>query len=126
MEDGVEFLEDGCIVLLGRLDRIVKIEEKRLSLPEMESWLAQHSAVTAAAVAPVTIGLRTMVGAVVVAKSGHPDNRKDLVAALKAHLRQKYDDVLLPRHWRFVESLPYSERGKLAVEDLVALLSTPL
>lgn len=125
MEDAVEIREDGGFALLGRLDRIAKIEEKRLSLPEMESWLTRHSAVAAAAVATLPIGSRTIVGAVVVTKEGHKACRKDMVRALKSHLGQKYDDVLLPRRWRFVENLPYSERGKLAVDDLVALLSTP-
>lgn len=126
MEDAVELGEDGRFTLRGRLDRIVKIEEKRLSLPEMEAWLAQHPAVAAAAVAPVPVGRRTVVGAVIVAQGKPAPDRKMLVGALKAHLGQKYDDVLLPRRWRFVDRLPYSERGKLAIGDLVALLSTPL
>lgn len=126
MEDAVEFGPDGSFVLRGRLDRIVKIEEKRLSLPEMENWLDRHPAVAAAAVVPVPMGRRTVVGAVVVPRSGLPEDRKDLAATLKDHLKQRYDAVLLPRRWRFVERLPYSERGKLAVDDLLNLLSKPL
>ncbi|HZX32590.1 MAG TPA: AMP-binding protein [Rhodocyclaceae bacterium] len=126
MEDAVEFAPDGSFILRGRLDRIVKIEEKRLSLPEMESWLDRHPAVATAAVVPVPMGRRTMVGAVVVLQPGLPEDRRSLVTTLKDHLGQRYDDVLLPRRWRFVERLPYSERGKLAVDDLVNLLSTPL
>jgi acyl-coenzyme A synthetase/AMP-(fatty) acid ligase len=125
MEDAVEFSADGRFILRGRLDRIVKIEEKRLSLAEMEAWLGQHAAVAAAAVAPLRIGPRTVVGAVVVVRDGSPADRKGLVATLKAHVRQKYDGVLLPRRWRFVAQLPYNERGKLAVESLVNLLSSP-
>lgn len=137
MEDAVEFGGDGRFALRGRLDRIVKIEEKRLSLPEMEAWLARHAAVANAAVAPLQIGTRTVVGAVVAVR-GVPgagaqggiqgacaEPRKRLIAALKIHLRQKYDAVLLPRRWRFVEQLPYNERGKLPAENLVALLNAP-
>jgi acyl-coenzyme A synthetase/AMP-(fatty) acid ligase len=40
MDDGIELMPDGRFRLLGRLDRVVKIEEKRLSLPEMEARLA--------------------------------------------------------------------------------------
>jgi acyl-coenzyme A synthetase/AMP-(fatty) acid ligase len=126
MEDAAEIDSDGRFVMRGRLDRIVKIEEKRLSLPEMEAWLATHAAVTNSAMVPIRIGERTVVGAVVVTRGCRPEDRKTLVAALKDHLRQKYDNVLLPRRWRFVEQLPYNERGKLAVENLVTLLSTPL
>lgn len=126
IEDGVAFSTDGSFQLNGRLDRIVKIEEKRLSLPEMETWLASHALVSAAAVAPVGIGRRTMVGAVVVTRPDAPQSRREIVAELKRHLSRKFDDVLLPRRWRFVEALPYNERGKLQARDLVALLSTPL
>lgn len=129
MEDAVEFNDDGTFHLRGRLDRIVKIEEKRLSLPEMEAWLAQHAAVANAAVVPLKIGTRTVVGAVIAVQEVHgasAEHRKQLIATLKTHLRQKYDTILLPRRWRFVEQLPYNERGKLAAENLVALLNTPL
>lgn len=126
MEDAAEIGSDGRFVMRGRLDRIVKIEEKRLSLPEMEAWLAQHAAVTNSAVVPLQLGTRTVVGAVAVVRDGYAEQRKELIAALNAHLRLKYDSVLLPRRWRFVEQLPYNERGKLAVENLVTLLNTPL
>jgi acyl-coenzyme A synthetase/AMP-(fatty) acid ligase len=126
MEDMADLHADGRFTLSGRLDRIVKIEEKRLSLPEMEAWLAAHAAVGGCAVAPVSVDGRTFVGAVVVASPAHRIDRKSLVVMLKEHLRQKFDPVLLPRRWRFVEQLPYNERGKLPIETLVTLLNTPL
>lgn len=121
MEDTVEFDEAGRFRLLGRLDRIVKIEEKRLSLPEMEGALLEHSAVKAAAIAPVTLAGRTLVGAIVVPKIQSHD-RKSLIKALREHLRLRFDNVLLPRRWRFVDVLPYNERGKLVASELTRLL----
>lgn len=125
MEDAAEFDGDGRFALRGRLDRILKIEEERLSLPEMETWIAQHGAVTAAALVPVAIGRRTVLGAVVATTEGRRRSRKSLVADLRTHLRQKYDEVLLPRRWRFVEHLPYNERGKLVFDDLMRLVNSP-
>ena len=124
MEDAADLSADGSFVLRGRLDRIVKIEEKRLSLPEMEAWLADHPAVAVAAVAPLTLSGRTLVGAVVVPHPAAPE-RKALIETLRQHLQQRFDAVLLPRRWRFVDALPYNERGKLAAAELVRVLETP-
>jgi acyl-coenzyme A synthetase/AMP-(fatty) acid ligase len=127
MEDTAELHGDGRFSLGVRLDRIVKIEEKRLSLPEMETWLAAHTAVAACALAPMQIEGRDFIGAVVVPHPGHgAEQRKLLVEKLKDHLCSKFDRVLLPRRWRFVEQLPYNERGKLPAESLLAVLNTPL
>jgi acyl-coenzyme A synthetase/AMP-(fatty) acid ligase len=125
MEDCADLQEDGRFILHGRLDRIVKIEEKRLSLPEMETWLAEHDGVAECAIAPLPIEGRTFVGAVVVAHAGCANDRKAFVSALGEHLRRKFDPVLIPRRWRFVDRLPYNERGKLAVESLVNVLVLP-
>ncbi|EXI65563.1 MAG: Surfactin synthase subunit 3 [Candidatus Accumulibacter adjunctus] len=125
LQDAVELAADGTFILRGRLDRVVKIEEKRLSLPEMEAWLAGHPGVAAAAVAPVAISGRTLVGAVVVAAAAAPQ-RKVLIESLRQHLGQRFDPVLLPRRWRFVDALPYGERGKLLLNDVARLLeATP-
>lgn len=126
MEDAVSIDADGRFTLLGRLDRIVKIEEKRLSLPEMERWLASHPAVHDCAIASLRIGERVVVGAAVIAREATAERRKELIALLRDHLRQRFDNVLLPRRWRFVERLPYTDRGKLSPEHLESLLNAPL
>lgn len=119
LEDAVEFLDDGRFRLLGRLDRIVKIEEKRLALPEMEKRLAAHPFVREAAVVPLDSanGRRTVVGALIVPSDAGSrmlaQDPRALTAALTAHLAAAYDHVLLPRRWRFAAGLPVDERGKL-------------
>ena len=54
----IAFDADGRFRLAGRLDRVVKLDGKRVSLPELEARLALHPYVGAAAVAP----LRTLPG----------------------------------------------------------------
>ena len=129
MDDRIELLADGRFRLCGRLDRVVKIEEKRLSLPDMEARLGEHAWVTAAAAVPL-VGRRQTVGAVVVlspAGRAHLEatERRLVVATLRAHLERYFDRVLLPRRWRFVESLPVDERGKLTQAALQAVFESP-
>nr|WP_250207706.1 AMP-binding protein [Curvibacter sp. CHRR-16] len=122
MDDAVELLPDQRFVLKGRLDRTIKLEEKRLSLPDMEAKLAQYPGVRAAAVVllPATAGTRPVLGAVLQWES---PTLATLVLrqALRAYLDQYFDRVLLPRRWRFVDQLPYNERGKIPPAALLAL-----
>ncbi len=127
-EDAAELLADGRFRLLGRLDRIVKIEEKRLSLADMEARLAGHPWVREAALV-VLVGRRQTLGALLVLSE---DGRKILDAkgraacaqALRRHLSRWFDAVLLPRQWRYHDALPYNERGKLAIVDLIRQFDT--
>ena len=126
MEDAAEPLPDGRFRLLGRLDRIVKVEEKRVSLPELEAALEAHPWVHRAAIARVE-GPRTILGAAVVLTPGlahlsHEDRHR-LGQTLRRHLAQCFEPVAIPKRWRFVEELPYNERGKLTPQALAALFA---
>ena len=128
MDDGVDMLPDGKFKLLGRLDRVVKIEEKRLSLPEMESLLTTHSWVNAAA-ATLLSGRRQSVGVVVelsieglqqLARHG----RSYVSQQLKQHLSERFEPVLLPKQWRFLEQMPINAQGKLTVATISGLFTS--
>ena len=124
MDDAAELLPDGRFLLRGRLDRVVKVEGKRLSLPQLEQLLARHDWVGAAcAVAlpgPQRVGVvvvPTAAGAAALRSAGQRAVRE----ALRTHLASALEPSVLPRSYRFVEALPYDERGKLsaaAVERL--------
>ncbi len=120
--DTAELLEDGRFRLLGRGDRIVKIEEKRLALAEMEARLATHPWVGEAALV-VLRGRRQTLGAVLrLSAAGRlalaNTGRAACARELRRHLGHWYDAVLLPRQWRYPDTLPYDERGKLPLVNL--------
>jgi acyl-coenzyme A synthetase/AMP-(fatty) acid ligase len=128
MDDAIELLPDGRFHLLGRVDRVVKIEEKRLSLPEMELQLVRHAWVNSA-VAIALSSRRQMVGAAIelTAEGQHmlmQHGRRMVTQQLKTHLAQYFDAVLLPRHWRFVDQLPMSAHGKLTYAAITALFTS--
>ena len=128
MDDGAEILADGRFLLKGRLDRVVKIEGKRLSLPEVEQRLRQHSWITEAGAVPLQ-GRRQTVGVVATlsAKGLHQLSvigKRETVKVLRHHLAIFFEPVLLPRHWRFPANMPVNERGKLTLANLAALFET--
>jgi acyl-coenzyme A synthetase/AMP-(fatty) acid ligase len=100
----------------------VKIEGKRISLPELEHALRQHPWVLDAAVVPLAGG-KELLGAVVVLREASRlrEGREPLVGALREFLLQRFERVLVPRQWRFPERLPADERGKLTASGLGAM-----
>jgi len=129
MDDGIALMADGRFRLLGRLDRVVKIEEKRLSLPDMESRLLAHAWVDSAAAVALN-GRRQSIGAVVVLNAQgkaalQASGKRAVAQMLRTHLADHFDAVLLPRHWRFPDQLPTNERGKVAAAALAALFDLP-
>ncbi|MGH7293014.1 MAG: AMP-binding enzyme, partial [Myxococcota bacterium] len=127
MGDRAELVGDGGFRLLGRADRVVKIGEKRLALPEMESVLRTHPHVTDAALVPFELAGDTRVGAVVALSDAgqaalEAQGRRALGAALGEHLAAYWDRVLLPRAWRYVAELPRDAQGKTPHAALVELL----
>jgi len=126
MGDRVEMLEDGRFLLLGRADRIVKIGEKRLSLPAMERDLSMHPRVEEVALVVLDrCGDPRVHAAVVLDDVGMRElragGRRRLSASLSRHLAGRWDRVLLPRVWRYVGELPRDTQGKLPRARLAAL-----
>ncbi len=127
MDDAVELLADGRFHLRGRLDRIVKIEEKRLSLPDLEARLGAHPWVATAAAVALAGRRQTIGAALVLTAEGRAQlaarGRRAAALELRRHLAEHFEAVLLPRRWRFPEQLPLDERGKLTQAALAALFA---
>ncbi|HVH07863.1 MAG TPA: AMP-binding protein [Myxococcota bacterium] len=119
MGDLAEVAADGRFVLAGRGDRVVKIGEKRLALPEMESRLREHSFVSDAALLALERqeGELRVAAAVVLAEPGRralaEQGRRAVSARLCDDLAASWDRVLLPRTWRYVDALPRDAQGKV-------------
>lgn len=116
-DDRADIQSDGRFELLGRADRIVKIEEKRLSLDELEQQLSTHAYIKRC-YALTLQGNRTVVGCVCeLSQSGKQayseHNKRYVNQVLKQHLSQYFEAVLLPRKWRYVETIPQNSQGKI-------------
>ncbi|MGB8423322.1 AMP-binding protein [Paraburkholderia sp.] len=124
-DDKIAFDADGRFRLQGRLDRVLKLDGKRVSLPELEARLALHPYVAQAAIVPLEGASRERVGAVVAlteagSEALRAEGRVPLAQTLRRHLAEYFDVVVLPRHWRFRLTLPFDSRGKLPVAAVAA------
>lgn len=127
--DAARFTEDGRFELLGRLDRIVKLEEKRISLPLLEQALATHDWVSEARFGVVRENRASLGALVVLSASGvhalRNQGRRALTHALRQHLVPHCEALALPRRWRLLTQLPLNPQGKLPQAQVEALLVAP-
>ncbi|MDF3888453.1 AMP-binding protein [Cupriavidus basilensis] len=115
--DRVQPAGEGGFTLAGRADRIVKIEEKRVSLTQVEQTLSASPLVQEARVVLLELDVGTRLGAVVVPSASGAailagKGRAALLAALRECLAQAVHAVALPRRWSFAETLPCNTQGK--------------
>lgn len=124
--DAARIAADGRFELLGRLDRIVKLEEKRISLPMLEQALAAHDWVAEARLGVVQENRASLGALLVLSESGlfalREHGRRGLTENLRKHLSQHCEALALPRRWRLLRQMPLNSQGKLAQADVEALL----
>jgi 3-hydroxymyristoyl/3-hydroxydecanoyl-(acyl carrier protein) dehydratase len=125
LPDRVEFDDQGGFRLCGRIDRIVKVEGKRVSLALIERLLQDHAWVKA--VRALTI-IRARIETAIVLQLNdvgkaqlQASGRKAIIAIFKDILAPDFETVVLPRRWRFVEQMPFNQQGKLPLENLQIL-----
>ncbi|AZD27257.1 acyl-CoA synthetase family protein [Pseudomonas chlororaphis] len=127
--DAARIAADGRFELLGRLDRIVKLEEKRISLPMLEQALAGHAWVAEARLGVVRENRASLGALLVLSEQGlhalRNQGRRALTQALRQHLSQHCEALALPRRWRLLRQLPLNSQGKLPQADVEALLLAP-
>jgi acyl-coenzyme A synthetase/AMP-(fatty) acid ligase len=127
--DLIEVDCDGGFRLLGRADRIAKIEGLRVSLGDFEARLAELEGVADAAI--VVLGTDTLYlgGVVVLDAAGRTElatcGEFYLGRRLRRELSRKLPSAALPRCWRFVPTLQTGPLGKTSAAYLAALFDVP-
>lgn len=127
LDDRLTLRADGRFLLQGRSDRIVKIEEKRLSLTALEQGLEALPWVSASHAFALT-GRRDVVAAVLTLSAAGKallaeEGRAGLIKRLRAALAERFDAVALPRKWLFAEPVPVNAQGKVDQALLAALMN---
>jgi acyl-coenzyme A synthetase/AMP-(fatty) acid ligase len=113
----------------GRVDRIVKLAEKRLSLFEVENLCNSLSFVrqAVALIVPANTGATRAHLALVIELT---ETGQHMLVSLGKHavnqqikqaLAARFETVLLPRRFRYVDQLPFNAQGKLPLQQLELL-----
>jgi len=131
MGDGVAFAPDGRhFTLYGRTDRLVKIAEQRVSLPEMEAKMCALREVAEAALGVVEGPHGPFLGAVIVPQKGWTDlktrGKRACARALRAQFLLFFPKGTVPRKYRFVHELPRNAQGKVQASAIREILSSQM
>lgn len=116
------------LALHGRSDRIVKLEDKRVSLNRLEHALLAHDWIDDAYCALHPQYRRVAVWAALSAagkQAFRQHGRAAVIAVLKERLAVFADAVALPRYWRFASSLPRNAQAKIRRQDFEEALLHP-
>ncbi len=117
--------------LLGRNDKIVKVEGKRLSITAMENRLLAEDGISEARILTLDHTVsdkykRLEIGAALVLNEQGEQQlarigRRAFSLLLKEKLLQQFERPLLPRKWRFVSGFKRNSQSKVLHQDLISL-----
>lgn len=131
--DGAAWTDATCqtFKLMGRIDRIVKLEEKRLSLDAIEQSIQALDAVQQCHVLVLEHEHRQILGCIVVLKEDAREQLQQLgksafVGHLKQQLKDNLETIAIPRQWRFLSQLPQNSQSKLNKSYLQTLFKPML
>ncbi|HEX7186575.1 MAG TPA: amino acid adenylation domain-containing protein, partial [Thermoanaerobaculia bacterium] len=108
--DLIRWRPDGNIEFLARVDQQVKIRGFRVEPGEVEIALARHPAVRAAA---VVVAGRGSAGRRLVAYVGADGERAGLASILRAWLRERLPEPMMPAAFVILPELPLNPNGKV-------------
>ena len=117
MGDKVRLATSRSFDLLGRGDHIVNIEDRRISLAEIEQHVVNHPWVIDAAAIGLDDGRRQCIGVVLQLNAAgqiemRSRGRKKLNEQIKRSLRGKLDPIGLPKKFRYEDEIPVDSQGK--------------
>ncbi|MBP3710792.1 MAG: AMP-binding protein [Treponema sp.] len=125
--DLVDIRDDGRFIMKGRSDSIVKIEEKRISMTEVENRLLQSGLVKETKVIALEDMRQYLAAAVALNDEGKKkfaaDKKLTINKFFHEYLAQFFENVVIPKRWRYIDELPSDVQGKVHKEDVAALFA---
>ncbi len=126
LDDILHFDDAGLFHLSGRRGRVVKIEEKRVSLTEVERRLMTLAGIRDAVALPVSHGGRQGIGALLVLEDDlHHEwqqcGGKSLEFSWRRSLLPWLEPVAIPRYWRIIDEIPVNSMNKRVYAQLQEL-----
>ena len=107
--DVVRYRADGVLEFLGRVDHQVKVRGFRIELGEIESVLAAHAAVAEA----VVVAREDRPGDRYLAAYLRPNGAEPAVPELRAFLKERLPDYMVPSTFTTLGAFPLTPNGKV-------------
>ena len=128
MADRVEFLHDRQFYLRGRLDRVIKVEGKRVSLPRVEEALLDLAGIRDAAAVDLPDRRGALGAAVVLTAAGRAalehEGAYRFSGRLRLALAGRLEPMERPKIWRFPRAIPTNSQGKRQTAAIRELFTT--
>lgn len=109
--------------ILGRADRILKIEGVRISLSQLINSIKESDLVSDCHILDLDNGKRSQLGCVIKLSSVGivlilKEGKLSIINQLKYSLRGKINLIAVPRRWRFMDEFPQNTMGKVVKKKL--------
>jgi acyl-coenzyme A synthetase/AMP-(fatty) acid ligase len=125
--DLVKMLPNGHFILMGRLDSVVKIEGKRISLPEVEKRITESELVSDVCVVALEDNRQYLAAAMSFNAKGKEKfsstEKNEINQFWREYLLKYFENTVIPKKWRYLEVLPVDDQGKKKKEDIQLLFS---
>lgn len=120
LSDQLEFNKDGSFLLLGRIDSVVKVEEKRVALNDIENRLLESGLITDVAILFIKDRREYIAVAIELNKRGldkfKENNKIQINTFFRLYLKQFFHTTVLPKKWRYPKHIPRNSQGKISKE----------
>ena len=127
--DECEMVSDNQFTLKGRTDRVIKIEEKRVSLVEVEKRLEQLPWISECVVIPFEEPERLILASVLVLSDQGQATLSTMSKGkfwlmLRTELRKWLEPIAIPRKYRVVDEIPLNSQGKRLTSHIEQLIKS--
>jgi len=123
--DLAEFSDNGKFVLNGRADSIVKIEEKRISLTEVEMRILSCGLVREVYVFALSGRRQYLAAAIVLNERGNEEfsgaNNFRKNSFFRKYLAKFLEGTVIPKKWRYLEFFAKDTQGKIKRKEVEML-----
>ncbi|MDL5025953.1 AMP-binding protein [Vibrio sp. TMPB1044] len=127
--DECEMVSENQFILKGRTDRVIKIEEKRVSLVEVEKRLEQLPWISECVVIPFEEPERLILASVLVLSDEGQATLSTMSKGkfwlmLRTELRKWLEPIAIPRKYRVVDEIPLNSQGKRLTSHIEQLIKS--
>ncbi|UPR33609.1 acyl-CoA synthetase [Vibrio cyclitrophicus] len=127
--DECEMVSENQFILKGRTDRVIKIEEKRVSLVEVEKRLEQLPWISECVVIPFEEPERLILASVLVLSDEGQTQLSNMSKGkfwlmLRSELRKWLEPIAIPRKYRVVDEIPLNSQGKRLTSHIEQLIKS--